>query len=302
VLRFEDTLHFAGGERYTYRLPTYLKFDDFRNYLSNRFCVDSHGRPFAVNRYGSPLSIGEWWLAHPGRNTHRGVVFLPGGEAVVDGRLNLWTGFGVRPKRGAWGRMQAHIFDVLAAGDADVNTYIHNWMADAVQHPDRQAEVALVFVGGQGTGRGIVGRCLCRIFGRHGRHISLPEHLTGKFNAHMQMCCFLFADEAFAPQDKKAEGALKRLVTEDTLFIEPKGVDPFEQPNLMHVMMASNHDYVVPAGEKERRYVVQNVSKAHQQDPAWFEPIYDEMRAGGLEAMLYDLLDRDLGDRRPRKM
>ena len=302
VLRFEDTLHFAGGERYVYRLPSYLKFEDFKNYYLNRLCVDARGRPFAVDGDGNPISIGRWWLEHADRATYPGVVFLPGGPPIVDGKLNLWTSFGVQPREGDWSRMQEHIAVVLAAGDAAVNNYTLNWLADAVQHPDRQAETALVFLGGLGTGKGLLGRAMCRIFGQHGRHISSPEHLTGKFNAHMQLCCFLFADEAFAPQDRKAEGALKRLVTEDTLFIEPKGVDPFEVPNRLHVMMASNHEQAIPAGERERRYVAQNVSALHQQDEKWFAPIYEEMRAGGLEAMLYDLLARPLGDWRPRQI
>jgi phage/plasmid-associated DNA primase len=124
--------------------------------------------------------------------------------------------------------MKEHIFVVLAAGDTAVYAYILNWLADAVQPPDRQAEVALVFRGGGGTGKGLLGRAWVRIFGQHGRHVSSPEHLTGKFNAYLQQCCFLFADDAAAPQGKKAEGSLKRLIIEDTLFIEPKGVDPFE--------------------------------------------------------------------------
>ena len=293
VLRFEDTPHEAGGEHYVYRLPTFVRFDDFRNFYLNRLIYDADG---------ATISVGQWWLKHPKRRQYRGVVFLPGGDPVVDGHLNLWTGFGVKPRRGEWGRMQEHIFKVLAASDDAVNDYIHNWLADAVQHPDRQAEVALVFRGGVGTGKGVLGRAMCRIFGQHGRHISSPEHLTGKFNSHLQQCCFLFADEAAAPQDKKAEGALKRLVTEDTLFIEPKGIDPFEVPNRLSVMMASNHDWVIPATEKERRYVAQDVADAHQQDEAWFKPIYKEMRNGGLEAMLYDLLALDLGDWRPRQI
>jgi hypothetical protein len=299
VLRFEDTPHGAGGEHYVYRLPTFLRFDDFRNFYLNRRTVDADGKPFAVDADGNPITIGQWWLEHSLRRQYRGVVFRPGGEPVIDDRLNLWTGFGVEPKRGEWGRMKAHIFEVLAARDDAVNNYILNWQADAVQRPDRQAEAALALLGGVGTGKGLLGRAMCRIFGQHGRHISCSEHLTGKFNAHMQMCCFLFADEAFAPQDKKAEGALKRLVTEDTLFIEPKGVDPFEVPNRLHVMLASNHEWVIPASEKERRYVVQNVAAAHQQDETWFKPIYEEMRSGGLQAMMYDLLDRNLGDWRP---
>ena len=302
VLRFEDTLHFAGGERYVYRLPNYLKFEDFRNYYLNRYCIDDNGEPFAVDMFGNPLHIGHWWLDHPARRTYHGVTFLPGGEPVIDDWLNLWTGFGVRPRKGEWGRMKEHIFEVLAAGDDAFNAYIYNWLADAVQHPDRQAEVALAFFGGLGTGRGLLGRSMCRIFGQHGRHISSSDHLTGKFNAHMQMCCFLFADEAVVPQDRKAEGVLKRTISDDTLFIEPKGIDPFEVPNRLHVMLASNHEWFFLASEKERRYVAQNVAETHQQEEAWFTPIYEQMRNGGLEAMLYDLLDHNLGDWRPRKI
>ena len=292
VLRFEDTPHEAGGEHYVHRLPTFVRFDDFRGFYLNRFIYTPNG----------PVSIGQWWLGHPKRNNYRGVIFLPGGGPVIDGYLNLWIDFGVKPKRGSWERMKEHIFVVLAAGDVAFYEYIINWLADCVQHPDRQAEVALVFRGGGGTGKGLLGRAMCRIFGQHGRHVSSPEHLTGKFNAHLQQCCFLFADEAAAPQDKKAEGALKRLITEDTLHIEPKGVDPYEVPNRLSVMMASNHDWVVPASERERRYVVQDVARAHQQDEAWFKPIYSELSNGGHAAMLFDLLAHDLGDWRPRQI
>jgi hypothetical protein len=265
VLRFENTRHDAGGEIYYYRLPTYLRFQDFRDYYLNRKCYDDDGEPFAVDR-GNVLSIAQWWLEHHNRKTYDGVIFVPGAKPVIDNRLNLWTGFGVEPQRGDWSLMREHIRTVLAAGDPAVNAYTIKWMADAVQRPDRQAEVALFFIGGFGTGKGLLGRAMCRIFGQHGRHVSSSEHLTGKFNAHLQQCCFLFADEAVAPGDKKAEGAMKRLITEDTLHIEPKGVDPFEVPNRLHVMGASNHEQAVSAGEKERRYVVQRVAEARQQD------------------------------------
>jgi uncharacterized protein DUF5906 len=272
VLRFEDVPHVAAGEHYVHRLPTFVRFDDFRNFYLNRLVFTAQG----------PTSIGHWWLEHPKRNHYRGVVFHPGGPPVIDGFYNLWTGWGVAAKSGDWSLMKKHIFEVLAAGDVAVFDYIMNWLADAVQHPDRQAEVTLVFSGGGGTGKGLLGRAMVRIFGQHGRHVSSPEHLTGKFNAHLQQCCFLFADEAAAPQDKKAEGALKRLITEDTLFIEPKGLNAFEVPNRLSVMMASNHDWVVPAAEKERRHMVQDVADHHQQDEAWFKPIYKECATAAL--------------------
>jgi hypothetical protein len=102
------------------------------------------------------------------------------------------------------------------------------------------------------------------------------------------------------PDDKSAEGTLKRLITEPTLTIEPKGRDVMEEPNRIHAMFASNEDWVVPAGAFERRYVVQEVANTYRQDKTWFGPIYEQLRSGGCEAMLFDLLERDLGDWHPR--
>jgi hypothetical protein len=159
-----------------------------------------------------------------------------------------------------------------------------------------------VFIGDPGTGKGTLGNTMCRIFGQHSLHISSAEDLTGKFNDHLRQCCFLFGDECYAPQDRRAEGQIKRVITESTLFIEPKGRGKFRVPNLLHVMLASNHDWVVPAGPHERRYMVEKVAETHRQDAKWFDPIYEQMQNGGYEAMLFDLLNHDLGDWHPRQI
>jgi hypothetical protein len=294
VLRFEKMEHIAGGENYVYQVPTFLRFGDFRNfYLNRRVQIETQNGTKWVD-------LGSWWLEHSHRRQYAGVIFRPAGKPIINGRLNLWTGWGVEPKQGDWSLLRKHILETLAASDKDVYRYIMNWLAWSVRHPDQQAEVALVFIGDRGTGKGTLGKALCKIFGQHALHLSSPEHLTGRFNAHLRQCSFLFADEAYGPKDKSAEGTLKRLITEDTLTIEQKGRDPIEVPNLLHVMMASNNEWVVPAGAHERRFMVQRVSDAHRQDPAWFGPLYKQMREGGCAAMLFDLLDYDLGDWHPR--
>ena len=126
--------------------------------------------------------------------------------------------------------------------------------------------------------------------------------MAGRFNAHLRDACFLFADEAYWPGDKAAEGTLKRLITEPTLFIEAKHRDGVTVPNMLHVVMASNSDWVVPAGEHERRYAMFRVSEHRQQNEAWFAPLYGQLEAGGYAAMLHDLLRRDLGDWHPRRI
>jgi hypothetical protein len=177
-----------------------------------------------------------------------------------------------------------------------------NWCAWAVQHPAEPAEAALVMKGGKGVGKGTLGNTLVHIFGQHATHISSVRHLIGHFNAHLRDVCFLFADEAYWPGDKAAEGTLKRLITEPSLTIEPKFVDVMTVPNMLHVLMASNEDWVVPAGEHERRFAVFEVSEHKRQDKSWFEPLHEQLHNGGYEAMLHDLLQRDLGDWHPRRI
>jgi hypothetical protein len=118
----------------------------------------------------------------------------------------------------------------------------------------------------------------------------------------MRHCCFLFADEAYWAGDRRAEGTLKRLITEPDLFIEAKGRDGVTVPNRLHVMMASNNEWVVPASHDERRYAVFQTADDRKQDAKWFKPLYEELGNGGCAAMLYELLRLDLWGWHPREI
>ena len=76
-----------------------------------------------------------------------------------------------------------------------------DWMARLIQFPAQQGEVAVVLIGIEGTGKGILARATPYILGQHGLAISHAKHLTGNFNAHLRDCVFLFADEAFYAGD-----------------------------------------------------------------------------------------------------
>jgi hypothetical protein len=96
---------------------------------------------------------------------------------------------------------------------------------------------------------------------------------------------------------------LKHLVTEPTILIEPKYVTPFLVPNLLHMLMASNNDWVVPAGRTARRYAVFKVSMERMGDKKYFQALRNEiLNDGGAAAMLHDLLVMDLGDWTPMEI
>jgi hypothetical protein len=275
---------------FTRKVPEYLLLEDFKNFLLNRKVVVGKGAP-----------LGHYWLSHPRRRQYEGVVYRPDiQDRVVDGRLNLWQGFATEPRQGDWSLMRNHIKEVLAANNAEIDQYTIRWSAWAVQNPGRRAEVAVVLMGDEGTGKGIYGRTMCGFFGQHSFHASSSDHLTGKHNEHLQDCSLVFADEAWWPGDKAAEGTIKRNITEDTLIIEPKFIGKMTVPNCLKVIIASNNEWTVPAGISARRFVVSKVSDDHRQDRNYFKLLYAELDRGGREAMLHDLLSLDLGDWHPR--
>ena len=168
------------------------------------------------------------------------------------------------------------------------------------QNPDKQAETAIVFRGGRGTGKGMLCRAIIRSLGQHGIHISSPSLMTGRFNAHFRDCIALFADEAFWAGDKTGEGQLKRIITEDTLAVEAKNRDVVVVRNMLHIMIASNEDWIVPSGTDERRFAAFDVSDEHKQDRAYFERAAAAFEGDEMRAFLHHCLNLDLQGWHPR--
>jgi len=244
--------------------------------------------------------LGKLWINHPLRRQYERIVFLPNDD-VPDNMLNLWRGYSMEAKKTSCRLLLRHVYFVLANKDKEAFKYIMRWVAWTVQNPQYPAEVALVFKGGKGTGKGTFANALLKIFGQHSLAITSAQHITGRFNSHLRDCVFLFADEALAPQDRQAESVLKGLITEPTITIEGKGKDLITSSNHLHVMMASNENWVVPASKDERRFAVFDVSDCKAQKDEWFKPLYEEMANGGLEGLLHLLLNLNLNDWHPRK-
>ncbi|MEK4034040.1 primase-helicase family protein [Methylocystis sp. IM3] len=255
---------------------------------------ENHRVPVVTANGIHDMGFGQYWLRHPERRQYLGgVVFDPANRHRPD-QFNLWSGFRVEAKRGSWKKFRKHLYKVVCRRDKRLFKYLIRWLANAVQHPEKQGEVVIVMRGGKGVGKGFLGRVMVSLFGLHGMHISNAEHLVGKFNQHLQGCCLLFADEAFYAGDKKHIGILNRIITEHSLSIEGKGKDIVESKNYIHMIMASNDDWVIPASRDERRYCVFDVSDEHKQDTVYFGAVQKELDNGGYEAMLYDLQQVDL--------
>jgi hypothetical protein len=287
-------------------VPSFQSKTDFINRYAHR--------QVGWTRRGDPLTAGEWWFDHPGRADYRGTVFKPGKPSVIvrpesGSWLNLWRGWGVMPERGQWPLLRNHVEQILSAADSKVADYNIRWVAWGFQHPEEQAEAALVLRGKKGGGKGFWLGTIREIYGPHGLQITHTSHLTGQFNAHLWTCAYLFADEAFWAGDKQGEAVLKGLITERPLMVTKKGIDTVPAVNCVKLAMSSNADWVVPASHDERRYAVTDIDPRYAKGNApdeerkqYFGAIKRELAEGGAAAMLYDLLQMNLGDWHPREV
>lgn len=235
-------------------------------------------------------SLGSVWLTHPRRRFYEGIELAPNGHSNPN-YYNLWRGFSVEPKKGEWSLFKKHLL-LLANNNVEHARYILAWMIQTVQHPERPIGIALSFKGKQGTGKSTFAKWFGSLFGPHFLHLDSEQRLLGHFNAHLHNAILILADEAVWAGGKAGLGSLKRLITEETLAVERKGVDTMIVKNMIHMMVASNEDWFVPVGFDNRRFAVFTAANDHINDFQFFGAVSDELfQHDGLAAMLYDLLE-----------
>jgi len=205
------------------------------------------------------------------RNFDR-VVFKPYSntkDAVLD-RFNTWHGWSsqyvenmsdddyklfVKP----W---LNHINDIFCTGINDQYLYFIKWLAHLVQIPHEKPGVAIMIQSGQGFGKGIFIKLLRKIVGNsYIAQISDSHQVAGGFSGLMRDKLLINFDEATWGGDKKANGRLKALITEENLTVEEKHKNPEDIDHYARFIITSNSDYPVPIDADDRRFFAPDVTK-----------------------------------------
>lgn len=263
--------------------------EDFRTLLQNNTTIvpDARGNP-------KRISIGDIWLAHQGRRTYANGMGLFPDDNTPNGWYNTWNGFAIEPREGECKLFLKHIKEIICDGDEFNYNWLLDWCADSVQDPANPKGTAVVMRGEEGAGKGTLANVIGELFGSHYRHLIDDSHLLSNFNAHMIDALFVFADEITWGGNVKSSGKLKGMVTERHLVGERKGVDAVGYRNMIHMMIASNSDWVIPAGKNSRRWFMLDVNESKAGNKAYFDAIMAELKNGGHEAFLFFLLNRKI--------
>lgn len=286
-------------------LPDFLSRSAFETYHAARkfqFVKTDKKTGMPVTEVGKAAPA---WIESDLRRTYSGVEFAPGGGRK--GYYNLFRGFAVEPAAGDCSLFLSHLRDNICQGDAAQFDYVIRWLADLVQNPGTKPGVAISISGKKGTGKSKLTDTIAALLGTHAVTVSNADQLTGRFNAHHSTALLITGEESFWAGDKKAEGALKHMITSEKIALEKKGVDIAMIDNYSRFIFVGNAEWLFPATNDERRLFALECGDAHRLDYDYFAAIDAQLYGApglkrvtqgvtpaGLNALLAHLLAIDL--------
>lgn len=257
--------------------------------------------------------IYEYWEKHALRNEYKyGARFNPEKGVVAGddlslpkadkGYLELYTGLAIAPVEGDCHLILQHIREVWCKGYENSYIYVISWLARVYQEPGKPGETAIVLRSGQGTGKNVIADIVAESFGPHGGIYTKSGDITGRFTDHLALCVFVLLNEAVWGGDRQSEGTLKALITDKVISYEKKYMPKFTVKNCLHLMMASNNDWVAPVGMDDRRYFYLDVDEKYKNDQEYFKKLFEEIENGGKAAFVHYLMNYDITGFNPRVM
>ena len=247
------------------------------------------------------LNRGVAWLQWSGKRFFPGGLgYYPNEQECPLNKLNMFLGFAVEPLFGDVQPYINHVQQVIANGDLAIADYILDFLAHLIQKPYEKPSVAIVMKSEQGAGKGSLMKPLQQMLGSNFAQTNGAYLVTGRFNTALCNKLVVFADEVDLTHNKTAD-KLKAIISEDTVFLEQKGIGPVVFPNYARLIFASNHETVLKAGRSERRYLVLEPSSHVAQDKDYFNQFYDWLDDNGASHLLYFLLKRDITGFDPRR-
>jgi hypothetical protein len=173
-----------------------------------------------------------------------------------------------------------HIRDIICDGDEEVFTYYMRWLAILLEHPDRRTGVVpFLYSEAQGTGKNSIFQFISKfvVGPTYVREVVGLQPLLEKHNTVLQGRKLIVVNEASSTKDSFMSNfdKFKSIITDSSLWIDPKGKDGFDIQNLLEITISSNHCDSLRVEESDRRYLAISVNESKAGDTRYFKKLYN---------------------------
>lgn len=265
---------------------------DFKSRLSGEVIVigtDTNSNPKYV-------SASKFWIGNSKKRIYKKIVFT--NSSVDDSTYNLFSGFGIKPKKGNCEKILNHIKEVICSNDEINNDAFLKLLAWQLQNIGKPSRIITALKStAQQAGKGcLLSDILAVIYGNAGFVTSEIGQIVTRFNDTIRGKAYIFLDEALFSGDRKAANAIKSLATCTRMGVETKGIPTVQFPIAVNLFLATNHDDAAHIEESDARYWILEVSPHKVGNTAYFKDLYEEIENGGREALMDYLLSIDISN------
>jgi hypothetical protein len=270
------------------------------------FCVRHRG----VEKVGKAgiKSTDNVFLNHPRARIVGAVTYRPGKGSIcqeeVNGTrreaFNTWRGSSLKPVDGRMNDADVapwlnHIDLLFGPPGTPAREHFLDWCAFNVQKPGIKINHAPFLVGNDGVGKDTAIEPLRRILGPHNFATIDADAIFEPFNSQYLPKQLLILNEAHSFRTREKMNKLKPLIAAppNTLMVNRKNVPQYEVPNIINVILMSNHDDALAPTQHDRRYWVHRCPK-EVPPTAYFKKFYAWLDDGGDAKVFGWLRARDI--------
>ena len=221
--------------------------------------IENNGKTITKNV--NPFNL---WNQNINRRDVKTIAFdaRPVGEGQDPNIFNIWQGYNVMEDEAEEfdvndaQPMIDHLLNIWCKGNVEYFTYLTKWFAFLLQRPYAKIGVMIALKSKQGAGKGIVMEFMKDIMGRrHFDETATLRDILGEFNSGLEGRVLIDLDEAYWGGDKKLEGQMKNIITQESVQVNKKGKEVYAIRNTTAFMITTNNDLFVGVSEGQRRVV-----------------------------------------------
>ena len=218
------------------------------------------------------------------------VVFDPTGQCGP-AAVNLFGGLDMVPMAGNCQPILA-LLEHLCDQDEEIYSWLLDWIAYPLQNLGAKMPTAVIMHGDEGSGKNLFWECVASLYGEYATVVG-QDQLEDKFNDWISKRLFVIGDEVLSRQEMRhLKGKLKAMISGKTIQINTKMMPVRQEANHVNIVFLSNELQPNALDASDRRYLV--VWTPPKKERAFYQAAADCMAAGGREAFLKYLLERDL--------
>lgn len=172
------------------------------------------------------------------------------------------------------------IKEIWANNDETVYNYLITWLYYILIRPETMTKVAIfAHSANQGVGKNTFTDFLHQyVIGNHTcGEVSGLEPLVKNFNKILEGKKLVIVNETSSAKDAFYANfnKMKNIITDKSLYIEPKGREAYNVDNLLNLIIFSNHANAIMLEKTDRRYLCLDINEKYMQNTKFFKNLHE---------------------------